>query len=308
MARRRKDVGLVEVFMGLPWWASAVAAGVSFVGLRWIAPALLGNKPLLAAFAGAIKTIAWLPSLIFGLVAVIVFLRDRCVKRDSATSEKKTLRKIEPSALTAAPLSQIERTWAEARSAESTNIPTTHAYENWTLEALRSLEWKRFELLCARYYEAVGFKTQTIRCGADGGIDVKLFKTDPSHPIAIVQCKAWNTSSVGVKEVRELLGVMAHEKVSRGIFVTTGAYTRDAVAFSTENPIQLLDGAAFIEKIHALPNERKRALLQFAFEGDFRTPTCPSCGIKMVKRDGTRGAFWGCTHYPKCRSSFQLKP
>lgn len=48
------------------------------------------------------------------------------------------------------------------------------------LEALRSLEWKRFELLCARYYEAVGFKMEILDAGQDGGIDIKLFKIDPS--------------------------------------------------------------------------------------------------------------------------------
>lgn len=46
-------------------------------------------------------------------------------------------------------------------------------------------------------------------------------------------------------------------------------------------------------------------LLKFAFEGGYTTPTCASCGIRMVKRDGKRGAFWGCLNYPKCRSGFQ---
>lgn len=307
MARRRKDVGLVEIFMALPWWASLAAAGIGFAALRWGAPALLANKPLLVGIADGLKTIAWLPSVVFLPIAVIVYFRDRSARRGTTSSKSRTMSKIEPSAAMDAPLSEVERTWAQARSDESVQPPQVQRYDEWNLEALRALEWKRFELLCARYYEAVGFKTQTIRCGADGGIDVKLFKTDPSHPIAIVQCKAWNTSSVGVKEVRELLGVMAHEKVNRGIFITTGAYTKDALAFGASNPIQLLDGSAFIERIHALPAEQKQTLLRFAFEGDFRTPTCPSCGVKMVKREGKRAAFWGCTHYPRCRSTLPVR-
>jgi hypothetical protein len=30
---------------------------------------------------------------------------------------------------------------------------------------------------------------------------------------------------------------------------------------------------------------------------------CPKCGVPMVKREGARGAFWGCPNYPKCRQT-----
>lgn len=166
---------------------------------------------------------------------------------------------------------------------------------------------ERFELLCAKYYEALGLRSETIRAGADGGIDVKLFETDRSAPMAIVQCKAWNTCSVGVKEVRELLGVMAHEKIERGIFVTTGTYTKDALLFGAANPIELLDGAAFVKKIQELSENGQKTLLDYAFAGDYTTPTCASCGIKMVSRHSKRGAFWGCLNYPRCKSTFAMK-
>ena len=28
---------------------------------------------------------------------------------------------------------------------------------------------------------------------------------------------------------------------------------------------------------------------------------CPSCGGKLVKREGKYGEFFGCSNYPKCR-------
>jgi hypothetical protein len=28
---------------------------------------------------------------------------------------------------------------------------------------------------------------------------------------------------------------------------------------------------------------------------------CPKCGVRMVKREGARGVFWGCPNFPKCR-------
>jgi hypothetical protein len=87
-----------------------------------------------------------------------------------------------------------------------------------------------------------------------------------------------------------------------GIFITTATYTKDALEFGAANPIQLLDGTAFTRKLKELSEERQDDLLRFAFEGDYRTPTYPSCGVKMIKREGKRGAFWGCAKYPKCKN------
>ena len=142
----------------------------------------------------------------------------------------------------------------------------------------------------------------TIANGADGGIDVRLFKSEPKLPIAIVQCKAWS-KAVGVKEVRELLGVMANEKVARGIFITNGSYTPDALAFGASNPIQLLDGQAFLQKMQDLDSAAQDKLAAFAFDGDYKTPACASCGIKMVKKK----TFWGCSNYPRCRTKIYFK-
>jgi restriction system protein len=202
-----------------------------------------------------------------------------------------------------APARKNDAAWGHSTAISEEDSPPV---EKWSLEALRSLEWKRFELLCAEYYEAINIQSQTIQCGADGGVDVKLFKVDPHNPIAVVQCKAWS-SSVGVKHIRELLGVMAYQKVRRGIFITTSTFTKDAKIFGDENPIQLLDGAELIRKIVELPKDKQERLLKKAFEGDYRTPTCASCGVKMKKRQGTQSSFWGCVNYPRCKSIINIK-
>ena len=44
------------------------------------------------------------------------------------------------------------------------------------------MDWKRFEALTAAYYKHLGFRAETIQCGADGGIDVKLFRGDAASP------------------------------------------------------------------------------------------------------------------------------
>jgi DNA topoisomerase-1 len=39
---------------------------------------------------------------------------------------------------------------------------------------------------------------------------------------------------------------------------------------------------------------------------DPNAPTCPKCGSPMVKRNGPRGEFWGCSTFPKCKGTRNL--
>lgn len=176
----------------------------------------------------------------------------------------------------------------------------------WSLELLRQIEWKRFEELSAAFYREIGLRSETIRCGADGGIDAKLYKDGSAEPTAIVQCKAWNSRPVGVKPVRELLGVMTHQKVPEGIFIATRDFTNEATEFAKSNPIDLVSGSAFLDMIQKLSVEAQQRLLAIATEGEFTTPTCPSCGIKMVWRKSERNDFWGCANYPRCKQVFHV--
>lgn len=184
--------------------------------------------------------------------------------------------------------------------------------QKWSSELIHALEWKRFEELCSGYFEATGYIPKMTRTGADGGIDICLYRVDSQKPIAIVQCKAWNTYRVGVKPVRELYGVMAAELVHGGVFMTSGNFTEEAKSFSEGKRIKLINGATLLNLIESLPDEKKQVLLEKITAGDYTTPTCPSCGIKMVLRTVNKGndrekKFWGCSNYPRCKHSFKCK-
>ena len=121
-----------------------------------------------------------------------------------------------------------------------------------------------------------------------------------------MQCKALS-KQVGVKTVRELRGVMAHEKVDKAFFMAPNGFTEDARAFAAENRITLLDGKLFLAMLRRLPEESAKRLLDFATEGDWTTPTCPSCGTKMVAREGKRGNFWSCPTFPRCNQTMPMR-
>lgn len=176
----------------------------------------------------------------------------------------------------------------------------------WSLELLRKLEWRRFEELCIGFFQLFGFRAESTRFGADGGIDINLYAEGATSPSTLVQCKAWNVYKIGIKPIRELRGMMAEKGVARGVFITSATFTAEARTFAATQNIVLIDGPEFIQKIRGLLPEQQKTLLELATQGDFRTPTCPSCGIKMTARNSTKDGkpFWGCVNYPRCRQTF----
>ena len=102
---------------------------------------------------------------------------------------------------------------------------------------------------------------------------------------------------------------MAAKGVTRGQFATTSTYTPDAVTFAKGNAINLLavDGLLALIR-HAHPGTAE-ALLAVATEGDYWRPTCVNCGVKMLERTPRAGGsgFWGCTNYPRCKTTMQMR-
>lgn len=183
----------------------------------------------------------------------------------------------------------------------SSSVPAPAQQQQWSPAVLAAIEWRRFEALCEALYAQAGFTTRSQSHGADGGIDIWLHSKHTDVP-RIVQCKHWR-SKVGVKEMREFLGVMASHQLKSGTYVTSSTFSADAAAFAKANGIHAQDGAALLKLIGQRTPEQQAALLAVAYEGEYWRPTCASCGTKMVERNSSKsdGSFWGCANYPKCR-------
>jgi restriction system protein len=173
----------------------------------------------------------------------------------------------------------------------------------WNAELLRQLEWRRFEELCAAYYQALGFDTAIEGLGADGGVDIVL--NMPSAPTSLARCKAWDAYRVGIKAVKDLRASAATANIADAVLLTSGRFTQEALDLARAEKIEMIDGKGLLEKLSALPPEKSLALLKFATTGDFLTPTCPRCSVKMESRRSTKGgrAFWGCRNYPQCKQT-----
>ncbi len=305
---RRRRTRPFEQIAALPWQTSAALAIGGFASFYWVVPLGMGNDSLALPFHSLARGIAWVLLLTIGFASLSAWRRQTRPAQPKRTAEPSFSSRAScaPAADGSswdAVVQQCVRDKAARNAATDATVkPTT-----WSIDVLQRMDWKVLEFVTAGYYECRGFRTQTTPCGADGGIDVTLFRPDTATPFAIVQCKAWNSRPVGVKPLRELLGVMTHHKLANGVFVTSGTYTDEAIAFAQANGIKLGTGATLLDSILALAPPQQQKLLAIATDGEWTTPSCPSCGIKMVSREAKERRFWGCRNFPRCNQTFAMK-
>ena len=160
------------------------------------------------------------------------------------------------------------------------------------LGRLRKLHPNDFENYIADMYSKLGYKTEKVGGSYDGGVDVIAEKDGIKH---YIQCKKYITSKVSVGDVRNFAGALL-DKLSqgKGIFITTNIFTTEAVKFAEDKPIELIDGDDLLRLIK-LANKEDGTVEHK--ENDI----CPTCGGKLLEKNGKYGKFLGCANYPNCR-------
>lgn len=142
----------------------------------------------------------------------------------------------------------------------------------------------------------------------DGGVDLEISRGGKTR---LVQIKhKWD--DVGVKDVRELWGIVASESAAGAVFVTSSRYSRRAQEFADGKDYRLIDGEQFLQlRRELLPTASEEPahdpVVSEGFAQDLATrvaPKCPSpgCGKTMVAVTMLRGAevtsqFWSCPDY-----------
>ena len=172
--------------------------------------------------------------------------------------------------------------------------------QNPAIQTLNEMTWQQFELLVGKYFEEKGYSVRQLALpGPDGGVDLVAIKDGERY---LVQCKQWRSTSVGVKVVRELLGVITANGAVGGFVVASGQFTSSAKDFVQGRNIELIDGAKIVNTIDLDTD----TALNKAIQPDDENPKCPRCDADMVRRTARQGAnagnkFWGCSTYPKCK-------
>ena len=102
-----------------------------------------------------------------------------------------------------------------------------------------------FEQQVAQMLRSWGLAVEVTGGTGDEGIDVIAYDNTPvTGGTCLVQCKRYSPDNkVGVSAVRELYGTMQEKQVSKGVLVTSSAFTTGALRFAEGKSIDLIDGA-----------------------------------------------------------------
>ncbi len=95
-----------------------------------------------------------------------------------------------------------------------------------------------FEREVSDLYRKLGYKVETTRAVADGGVDIKLWNKNGEY--IIVQCKN-HKNKVGPSVVRDLYGTMLKEKADKAILLCSGGFNKGVFDFVDDLPIELMD-------------------------------------------------------------------
>lgn len=301
MASRKpnsKNSSLLALALNKDWFFSLIIATVILL-VTLLIPLLLQKTVFFVAVSGLqsiglfFSGIFLVISIVKGIVQLISFL-----KRASNTQQQNSDKQIVTPTLSSQHV-------VIAGSASNLETAVKKA-KVWSLDLIQAIEWRLFEELCYGVFIQKGYQASKTPLGKDGGIDIQIFSKETNDLIAIAQCKSWS-QKVGVKSIREFIGVMKHEAVNEGFYMTSSTFTEDATQLAEQNGLRLIDGQQLLKLIQKLDPASQETLYDQAVVGDYRTPSCPSCGIKMVRRKSAKGDFWGCSTFPSCKQRLKLR-
>ena len=121
---------------------------------------------------------------------------------------------------------------------------------------LLSLDPSAFERLAQRLLRESGFvQVQVTEKSGDGGIDgVGIARINGFLSFHVLfQCKRYQ-GSVSSSHIRDFRGAM-QGRTDKGLFITTGTFTRDAIKEATRDgapPIDLIDGEQLVQRLKEL--------------------------------------------------------
>jgi restriction system protein len=207
------------------------------------------------------------------------------------------------------------------------------------LDFLLNLQPVEFESIIAEMYRKLGYSAKQTPISNDFGRDIILEK---NGEITFVECKRYGTNKlIGRPPLQKFHSAMITFKANDGVVVTTSDFTDTAKKFATDNKIKLINGSGLSAMMsRAFPdsddaeiyrvmcrecqdivvfNLREAAkelqcrnghrvqnnvsLDMLTFEFVFEVPYCEKCGAEMRLVKKYHRKFWGCSRWPKCKST-----
>ncbi|MDA1232672.1 MAG: restriction endonuclease, partial [Planctomycetota bacterium] len=136
------------------------------------------------------------------------------------------------------------------------DLDIAESWHDQLMATLLAMSPEAFERLTQRILRESGFlHVEVTGRSGDGGIDGKgIMRIGGLLSFHVIfQCKRYK-GSVPANQIRDFRGAMVG-RTDKGLFITTGTFTKDAVREATRDgapPIDLIDGDQLVEKLKEL--------------------------------------------------------
>jgi restriction system protein len=115
------------------------------------------------------------------------------------------------------------------------------------IQATQTLSRKQFENLVVDTYTRLGYLALEHKTfEGDQGIDLILRK---SANLYLVRCRNWQSRQIELDVIKRMYSLMYDRQASGAIIITSGTFSRDAIRFAADKPIDLIDGIQLMELI-----------------------------------------------------------
>jgi HJR/Mrr/RecB family endonuclease len=207
-----------------------------------------------------------------------------------------------------------------------------------SVDELRSLTPQCFEDAIANMFRRQGYKVEQTPYSNDYGRDAIMWRGGEKF---LLECKRYDKDGVsGRPDIQKFHSAIMNDHAQRGFFVTTGGFTKGAIEFATKVPVEIIDSRKLAQIMLVSSSDASaevsyqsmcrecgdvvrhhlrapeivlcrcgnsvapmQSLDQILRTTSGSVPTCPKCGARMRLVRGRNGKFWGCSDYPKCRST-----
>lgn len=161
------------------------------------------------------------------------------------------------------------------------------------------MDGRQFEHYLGVLFKNLGYSVKVTRAAGDYGADLVIAKDGKK---IVVQAKRYS-KNVGLKAVQEAQASIAHYGASEAWVVSNSEYTYEATELARSNKVKLYSRDDLVEMILKMNTETTPSPKQITEQLPQSEIICERCGKNMILRKGTRGEFYGCSGFPKCRNT-----
>lgn len=160
----------------------------------------------------------------------------------------------------------------------------------------------QFESYLGLLFQQQGYQASVTRSTGDFGADLVLQKDGKR---IVVQAKRYK-KNVGIDAVQQVQASINHYSAQEAWVVTNSYYTDAAEKLAASNKVKLINRDDLIEMIVAMNPQKMPRAKQVMNALPPKEMSCDRCGSKMVLRKSSKGQFYGCSTFPKCRNMVEV--